>query len=338
MDKRVQGSAAIIFSTDAVRSRERTAFWTDVVCKQLIQADVSSIDARSDAFNGCLEMVRAGGMDVCRIRASGQKVIRTPSQSRATEHPLCVVAVQVEGRGAVTQRGRTAWLKSGDVAVFRNADPYELHFEGDFEQRVFILPEVVFANRISHPEIIVARTLPAAHPGSHVLTAISEGILHGPRLPESQATHLCLALQDTLQAMLPEALDDASLKEGGIRRYHLARIAAYIQAHLGEPDLGPASIAKALHLTTGHLHRLFDNQARSLAETIWHLRLEACRKDLERGELAAVGIGAVAAYWGFTDQAHFSRRFKAAYGMSPREWRAGVGPSWLAQKSGHGDG
>ena len=47
MDKRVQGSAAIIFSTDAVRSRERTAFWTDVVCKQLIQADVSSIDARS---------------------------------------------------------------------------------------------------------------------------------------------------------------------------------------------------------------------------------------------------------------------------------------------------
>jgi AraC-like DNA-binding protein len=32
-------------------------------------------------------------------------------------------------------------------------------------------------------------------------------------------------------------------------------------------------------------------------------------------------IGTVARRWGFTDSTHFSRRFRGAYGLSPREWR-----------------
>lgn len=31
-------------------------------------------------------------------------------------------------------------------------------------------------------------------------------------------------------------------------------------------------------------------------------------------------IFAVARKWGFVDQGHFTRRFRAAYGLRPREW------------------
>ncbi|WP_405914833.1 AraC family transcriptional regulator [Streptomyces sp. NBC_00728] len=34
---------------------------------------------------------------------------------------------------------------------------------------------------------------------------------------------------------------------------------------------------------------------------------------------------AVARRWDLTDLAHFSRAFRAAYGISPSEWRAGSG-------------
>ena len=32
-------------------------------------------------------------------------------------------------------------------------------------------------------------------------------------------------------------------------------------------------------------------------------------------------MSAVAQRWGFVNPAHFSRAFRAAYGVSPREWR-----------------
>jgi AraC-like DNA-binding protein len=32
-------------------------------------------------------------------------------------------------------------------------------------------------------------------------------------------------------------------------------------------------------------------------------------------------IAAVARRWGFADATHFARRFRDAYGLSPREWR-----------------
>ncbi|MFI9202868.1 AraC family transcriptional regulator [Streptomyces sp. NPDC053048] len=36
---------------------------------------------------------------------------------------------------------------------------------------------------------------------------------------------------------------------------------------------------------------------------------------------AALPVSAVAARCGFTSPSHFTRRFRAAYGVTPREWR-----------------
>ena len=49
-----------------------------------------------------------------------------------------------------------------------------------------------------------------------------------------------------------------------------------------------------------------------------HLRLAAARRLLALGEAPA----AVAAATGFVDQAHLTRRFKGAYGITPGRFRA----------------
>jgi AraC-like DNA-binding protein len=38
-------------------------------------------------------------------------------------------------------------------------------------------------------------------------------------------------------------------------------------------------------------------------------------------------VAAVGARWGYPDPAHFSRLFKATYGMGPRDYRASQGPA-----------
>jgi AraC-like DNA-binding protein len=48
-------------------------------------------------------------------------------------------------------------------------------------------------------------------------------------------------------------------------------------------------------------------------------RLEGARRDIAKD--GAPGIAAVARRWGFSDPTHFGRRFRTAYGISPKEWR-----------------
>ena len=58
-----------------------------------------------------------------------------------------------------------------------------------------------------------------------------------------------------------------------------------------------------------------------MSEWIWSRRLEKARRDLFDPLLARESITQIALSSGFSDLAHFSRRFKAAYALAPREYR-----------------
>jgi AraC-like DNA-binding protein len=69
------------------------------------------------------------------------------------------------------------------------------------------------------------------------------------------------------------------------------------------------------------LHQLFHNQGLTVAGYIRQRRLERCRRDLTDPALAARPVAAIAATWGFTSAADFSRAFRTAHGMPPAEYR-----------------
>ncbi|WP_442819328.1 AraC family transcriptional regulator [Streptomyces sp. NBC_01236] len=59
----------------------------------------------------------------------------------------------------------------------------------------------------------------------------------------------------------------------------------------------------------------------SLEQTIIEQWLEGARSTLASPVGRTRTIGSVARAWGFTDASHFTRRFKEAYGVTPKEWR-----------------
>jgi len=69
------------------------------------------------------------------------------------------------------------------------------------------------------------------------------------------------------------------------------------------------------------VYAAFAAQGRHLGEWVMSGRLEGARKELLRRPPGAGSIGRVAHSWGFKDARHFARRFRAAYGVSPREWQ-----------------
>lgn len=100
----------------------------------------------------------------------------------------------------------------------------------------------------------------------------------------------------------------------------LTRVRAYVDQNLRDPDLTPASIAAAHHISLRTLYNLLAGHDETPARLILARRLDGARRDLGRATADGAPIGQVANRWGFRDLTHFSRRFREAFSMTPTEW------------------
>lgn len=123
----------------------------------------------------------------------------------------------------------------------------------------------------------------------------------------------------------PVALQDVrrgNLVSADFRRRTLVeRIHGFIESHLGDPELSPAAVAAAHHISLRYLHKLLEPEACGVAGSIRQRRLERCRHDLLDPAQIDRPVAGIAARWGFSSAAHFSRAFREAYGLPPAEFR-----------------
>ncbi|MDB5506416.1 MAG: feaR 1 [Devosia sp.] len=95
------------------------------------------------------------------------------------------------------------------------------------------------------------------------------------------------------------------------------RLRAEIESQLGNADLGPDYLAEKFSMSRATLYRLFQGFG-GVRQYIQIRRLLHSYRSLARGH-SGDRIGAIALRFGFNDQATFSRAFRNAYGLSPRE-------------------
>ncbi|MFI8852734.1 helix-turn-helix domain-containing protein [Streptomyces sp. 891-h] len=100
-----------------------------------------------------------------------------------------------------------------------------------------------------------------------------------------------------------------------------ARIQSFIWEHLGDPGLSPDAVAAAHYISTRSLHRLFRSQGCTVSSWIRRQRLNRARRDLADPRLGDRTIQSIAATWGFPRAADFTRTFRAAYGITPQDFR-----------------
>jgi AraC-like DNA-binding protein len=130
------------------------------------------------------------------------------------------------------------------------------------------------------------------------------------------------AVLDLFAVALGARLDRGQqLQAGARRRALLVRVQAFIEARLGDPELSPGTVAAAHNISPRYLYKLFEaeEQGRGVAGWIRQRRLERCRRDLLDPALAGRPVSAIAARWGLTNAAHFSRAFRTTYGLAPVE-------------------
>ena len=140
-----------------------------------------------------------------------------------------------------------------------------------------------------------------------------------------------------------------SADEKSVRTARLNSVKAYIETHLGDPDLSPAVIAKQNGISLRYLHHLFRPLEVTVSDWLRLRRLERCREMLSSPLHAHKSITEIAFSMGFSSSSHFSNLFRAQFDLRPSDLRGvrfaerfclscagGVGQSRIKTKSGPG--
>ncbi|WP_203291228.1 helix-turn-helix domain-containing protein [Maricaulis parjimensis] len=143
--------------------------------------------------------------------------------------------------------------------------------------------------------------------------AVAEiSLAQAPQAAEALVQLAAMALNGVaLDTADPPAVADHAL---------LLNAQVFIKNNLSRPDLGPESLALALGLSRARLYRVFA-ACGGVMEFIREMRLRRAFTDLISPRHLHRHIAQIAYDWGFKDPAHFSRLFKARFGVSPRDAR-----------------
>ncbi|MEV0681997.1 helix-turn-helix domain-containing protein [Actinosynnema sp. NPDC050436] len=267
---------------------------------------------------------QVGGLLVSDLRTSSLTVHRDHRQISSTDNDVYKVALQLSGRMVVAQDGRRNVVLPGDMAVYDTTRPYTLvHHdpalrpEDDFRTIVITCPRSYFAADADALREVIAVPKATGRGVRRLVAGFFTGLADEL---DTGVAHGGLRLADSLVDMIALMFTGREAPVDG-RAPMLDRMLAHCEANLSDPDLSPRSVARAHRVSVRYVHRLFSGQDQPLSSWIRSRRLDRIRQDLENPQLAGRTVAAIAARWGLLDAPHVSRAFRAAYGISPAEYR-----------------
>jgi len=317
------GADPIVFSTDGLPLADQLDAWNAAFGSL---NDISASIGQTGANVRCEYWLLGQGVVLSSTRVAPSRFVRDHARTRKNQIDHWVLRVLRRGRGHLRHANFEATTSPGELVVFSMHETWTVDWEG---------AEWV---SLCFPRDLDLRL-------STGLAALDPGLLHGPgpglladfmlalpaRLAKATAEEIPVlagAMHGTISAcLLTGASQPAGLSPGdaaaGLARERVRRA---ILREIGSGQLKPAILAREAGLSRSSLYRLFENDG-GVARYIQQVRLAMAHDALRDPVMAGRTIGVIAKAHGFPEPTDFSRAFRAAYGLSPREARSGLSPS-----------
>ena len=314
------------FSTADVHPRDRLDHWRRAASHAFVELDCR-VGADAD-FHCSIAGAGLGALSVSLVDTDACEVFRTKRTIAGTWSDDLFVSVQLAGKVVLRQHGREAQLDVGDFAVYDASAPYALTVHGGTRQLVLKVPRRPLERRLGPIAAHVARAVrPDAAVGGLASAFLS---LLPDRLDSLAASPAAERLAGQAMDMLALGLseraeDDAPRPCSAARTMALLRLKAVIDERLHDPMLRPALAAELAGVGQRYARELFAEAGTTLSRYILFERLDRCRRAIREGAPFERKVGEIAFAWGFSDLSHFSRAFRARYGISPRRFRGKPG-------------
>jgi AraC-like DNA-binding protein len=317
------GAAVRHLDTASVPEIDRLDYWHDGVCRSFVPLETK---AGPGAFDSRLTGICLGQLQLSVLDASAQVVRRTPALIRKSPGEYYKLALQLRGRGVLEQDGRQTALTPGDLTIYDVTRPYRVAFREPFQMMVVLLPRLSLRLPIEVVAQITATPICGSRSVGSMAASYLTGLMqHSDELSPASSARLADHLLDLLALLCADHVEANVTGFDWARHALRMRVYSFIEDNLRDPQLSPQTVADAHHISLRALHKLFEAEDTTVARHIRQSRLWRCRRDLVDPGLAGRSVSAVAAGWGLFDAAQFSKSFRAAHGISPRDYRMAMG-------------
>jgi AraC-like DNA-binding protein len=313
-------------TTRGVAQQARSRHWHDTIARTYFPLDLTF--PCPETFDGELTRWDLGEVALSRLTSDALLYRRLPRHFREPGPEEFLVTLPAKAEVRFAQGGKEVRANPGAFFIERSHEPYEFSHTDPADLWVMKLSADMLGGRIRAPDRFCSLQFDATNGANGLFVDIIHLIpaRYDAMTRETRAT-VGRQLVDLLALAIQS--DERILTSGvsTVRAAHLARIEAFVRRHIDDPDLGPETVAAGCGISLRYLHELLRDTNRTLGQWIRDTRLQAAMEDLTN-PADCRAIGAIAYARGFTDQAQFSRAFRARYGLTPKEAR-GTGGSQI---------
>jgi len=294
--------------------------WQAIVSETFVSLDCHA--STKSLQRGSILTAGSSSTTLSVVEANAQTVNRTPERIRRDNAEIGLISFQLEGNCVVSQAEQDIDIKPGQFTIYDSTRPYSLEFDRPFRQLVMQVSRNQLSGSLGPLKQLCAQNF-HTHSAAHEVAGVYLQSL-ASRLGNIDERNLdqygSVALDLLVLAISPHEVSSKLVRH---RSSAVLREQAngVIASRFKDEAVSTPDIASELNVSARRLQEVFAQIDSSPMQALWDYRLKQVRKQLENPLFRSVLVTDIALRNGFCDSAQLSRKFKQAFGVSPRQFR-----------------
>jgi AraC-like DNA-binding protein len=310
----------VVIDTRTVGPEERFEFWVEGAHTVFFPLKCRRVGDDAQPFSGFVRRHLLGPIAVTQVVTQPTTISRTHADIISHDPQSIGFSYVRRGSMVFSQRGRQTRVLPGEIFINDESSPMVLQTPEDTEQLVLQAPRALFGREAIWAKENAGRIVSPALTRA-LLAPLITGLIDGLAAGDVHEDHAAVG-EGILDLMRAACREPATGVDAAPARTRMTQVKRYIDEHIGDPTLSSDTIAAANFMSLRTLQKLFKAEDCTVSGWIRERRLAGARRDLRDPHLADLPVARIADAWGLPNPGHFSRLFRAEFGVSPRDSRA----------------
>jgi AraC-like DNA-binding protein len=301
-------------STESFSNGDRVRVWRETL--QQISLPATRLQDDEGFYGDVSSLTSPLGIEFSRVSSSAQ----TLSGVCVGQKRCLWLALPVKGIFMLDEGDDNVSLGRGDILYGPTGYHSTLRLPDHFVMLYLRIPQTILHPRLLNLEAMRLGTLSGQTAVNRIFGRLLQSIVDDlEELTAENIRPIEVAISEFVISSLAASSALSCFDVAGASNFH--RICQAIELQLGDGDLSLQRLSDQQRVSARYIQKLFQTANLSFSQYLRQRRLEHCRADLASTAHRNLSISEICFRWGFNDAAHFSRSFRADYGVTPRAYR-----------------